>query len=150
MDQSLYWHIELYSGEIIKVKPNAAKIKYIQDLIAKQEGAITTPTRSIIVKDIKDFRLSDEHYSNQKLLESSSQAFNEPIITKDDTVQARWIKKSVPRRKWDTHYRFIPAYRLLNEGDSFVSMAFMLPTHQIDHQKHQELSQDEERQLSHG
>lgn len=143
-----YWHIELYSGEIIKVKPNESKVKYIQDLIAKQEGAITTPTRSIVIKDIKDFRLSDEHYSDQKLIEDASKAFNEPVLNKDNSIQGRWIKKSVPRRKWDTHYRFIPAYRLLEEGDSFIQVAFMLPVHEIDHQKHEELSQDEERRLS--
>ena len=105
-----YWYIELYSGEIIKVKPDQEKVVYIQGLISQQEGAITTPTRSIIVKDIKDFRLSDETYSDQKLLEEASQAFKEPVFTNDGAIKASWVKKSVSRRIYEKHYKFISSY----------------------------------------
>lgn len=152
----LYWHIELYSGEIIKVKPDPAKIKHIQNLISKQEGAITTPTRSIIVKDIKDFRVSDEMYTDQKLLEGASQAFKEPILTETPGpngmvyvgVKARYVKKSVPRRKWESYYSKMSSYRLLSENDNYVMMAFVLPVHSIDHTKVQELTPEEELRLS--
>jgi hypothetical protein len=165
-DPQLYWHIELYSGEIIKVKPDPAKIQHIQNLIAKQEGAITTPTRSIIVKDIKDFRESDQMYTDQKLLEGASQAFKEPIyvpgkklsFTKpdgtpgeyqySDAIAARWVKKSVPRRKWEGYYSKIPSYRLLSENDNYVMMTFVVPLHQIDHTQVQELTPAEELSLT--
>lgn len=126
-----YWHIELYSGEIIKVKPDPQKITAIQTLIAKQEGAITTPTRSIVIKAIKDFRLSDEPYTDQKLLEDVAQAFREPLYT-EDAISSRWVKKSVPRRRWDTHYSKIPSYRLLEDNYGTVTIAFILPVHAIN------------------
>lgn len=137
-----YWHIELYGGEIIKIKPENAQV--IQELVAKQQGAITTPTRSIVVKDIKDFRLSDEPYSDQKLIEGVAQAFNEPRINKDGSIQSRWVKKSVPKRMWEKHYKYHEAYRALQEADSFIMIAFLQPVHQIDHARVQELSPIEE------
>lgn len=147
MNQDLYWHIELYSGEIIKVKPDPAKIKYIQEMIAKQEGSITTPTRSIIIKDIRDFRVSDEHFTDQKLLEASAQAFRDPEYT-DVGVKCRMVKKSVSKQKWENYYSRIPSYHLLGDSESFVMVAFTLPTYLIDHQRVQELTQDEERSLA--
>lgn len=154
-DPNLYWHIELYSGEIIKVKPDPAKIQHIQNLIAKQEGAITTPTRSIIVKDIKDFRVSDEMYTDQKLLEGAAQAFKEPVyVTYKENgieytaVKARYVKRSVPRRKWESYYSKISSYKLLSENDSYVMMTFVVPVHSIDHTKVQELTPEEELRMS--
>lgn len=147
MNQDLYWHIELYSGEIIKVKPDPAKIKFIQEMIAKQEGSITTPTRSIIIKDIRDFRVSDERYANQKLMEASAPAFREPEYTKNG-IKCRLVKKSVSKQKWENYYSRIPSYHLLGDSESFVMIAFTLPTYLIDHQRVQELTQDEERSLS--
>lgn len=146
MQDQLYWHIELYSGEIIKVKPSPEKIKYIQDMIAKQEGAVTTPTRSIIIKDIRDFRASDEIYTDQKLLEGAAQAFKEPQET-EYGIKSRWVKRSVPQRKWETYFKYIPSYKLLNNDGSFIEMAFKLPIHLID-SRVQELTQDEEFRLA--
>lgn len=143
-----YWHIELYSGEIIKVKPDDEKIKYIQSLIAKQEGAITTPTRSIVVKDIKDFRLSDEVVLDQKLLEDYHQAFNIAQLNEDGEVIARWVKKVVPTRKWYSYYRQHSAYHILEEGSDHVLIYFKLPVHQVDHQLVQDLNSEELRKVS--
>lgn len=148
MDQALYWHIELYSGEIIRVRPNVDNVREIQEMIAKQEGSITTPTRSIIVKDIRDFRLSDEMYTDKKLLEDGKRAFGEPTFTKDGAMVCRVVKRSVPRRKWESHYSKIPSYSLLSENDSFVTIAFTVAIHEIDYSRVQNLTEDEERQLS--
>lgn len=146
MEQEFYWHIELYSGEIIKVKPDVAPS--VQNMIKKQAGSITTPTRSIIIKDIKDFRLSDEIYTTQKLLaDESAAAFNEPVYTKENGIKACWVKKSVPRRKWDNHYRFIPAYNMLSESEAFIVVAFKLPVHQVDPHRVQKLGRFEASQL---
>lgn len=141
-----FWHLELYSGEIIKVRPDAQKITYIQNLIARQEGAITTPTRSIVVKDIKDFRLSDEVYSDQKLIENAAQLFNEPILTPEGGIESTWVKKSVPRRRWDTFYRFNPSYKILRDEESTMVIAFVIPTHQKDLNT-QNLTYQEEQQI---
>lgn len=140
MELPTYWHIELYSGEIIKVSPDVEKIARIQKLIASQTGAITTPTRSIIVKDIKDFRLSDEPYTDQKLLEDGAQAFKQALFDDTGSVVSRWVKKSVPRRRYETFYRFNSAYKVLIQDERFVVVAFRLPVHQIDNAIVQELN----------
>lgn len=143
-----YWHLETWDKEIIKVKPDPKTVKYIQELMNKGEGSIMTPTRSIAVKSIKDFRLSDEPYTDQKLLEEASQAFNEPVLNQSGNVESRFVKKSVPRRRWDNHYRFISAYRLLSQNEASIMIAFRLPVHQIDHARVQELSQSDEQYLA--
>lgn len=151
-----YWHIELYSGEIIKVKPDAEVIAHIQKKMEQQQGAINTPTRSIVVKDIRDFRLSDEPYSDQKLLEGAAQAFNEAIDStiigengkQYKAIKARLVKKSVPRRRWETYYKFIPSYKLLSEVDNYVLMAFVVPVHLINLMRVQYLTANEEMYLS--
>lgn len=137
-----YWHIELYSGEIIKVKPNADNIKFIQEKLAKQEGAITTATRSIVVKDIKDFRLSEEPFIEQKLLEDAAHAFNEPIIT-ERGIKSEWVRKTVPRRRWEAHYAHIPSYKFHSESDNSVTMVFKLPVHLIDRDRVQIVNSQE-------
>lgn len=148
MELPTYWHIELYSGELIKVSPNPEKIKRIQKLIASQTGAITTPDRSIVVKDIKDFRKSDIVYVSQKLLESGAAVFGEALFNEQGEIRGRYVKKSVPLRRWDSHYRHISAYRLLAQSENSATMAFMLPAHQINHHIVQELTPEEERLLA--
>lgn len=128
-----YWHIELYSGEIIRVKPDM--VKFVQNKINQGDGSIPTPTRSIIVKDIRDFRMSDELYTDQKFIEGAATAFNEPQLNEEGAVLCRWVKKSVPRRQWDNYYKNIPSYKLLASDDSYVTIGFKLPLHQLDYQK---------------
>jgi hypothetical protein len=163
-DPQFYWHLILKDdfgkdGEIIKVKPDPENVKRIQDMIAKNEGAITTPTRSIPINRVKEFRLSDERYSDQKLLEGTAQAFGEPIYTETVVerngekytyhgVAAKWVKKSVPRRRWDTYYRFMSGHKKLEDNDSYVTMAFVLPVHSIDYAEVQDVTGEEYLKLS--
>lgn len=139
MEQQFYWHLLLWDGEIIKVKPqNAANIQHKID----NKIDVKTPNRTIIYKNIKDFVESGEFYSDQKQLSSSEQlqdeaarAFGEPIFTKDGSIKAAWVKKSVPRREWTKHYMHIPSYKMLNDNDNHVEIAFVLAVHDIDPHK---------------
>lgn len=153
-ENQYYWEIILYSGETIEVKPNPKNIGEIQRKLADQHGSITTPTRSIIVKDIKDFRITSKRYTDQKLVEGQAQAFNEPVYTerviggiKYEGIAAKYVKKSVPRRRWDTHYRFMNNYKL-EDNDSFVTFAFIMPVHNIDYSQMEDLTPDEELRVS--
>lgn len=143
MEQQFYWHLLLWDGEIIKVKPqNAANIQHKID----NKIDVKTPNRTIIYKNIKDFVESGEFYSDQKQLSSSEQlqdeaarAFGEPIYTEHKAngityrgVKAAWVKKSVPRREWTKHYMHIPSYKMLNDNDNHVEIAFVLATCDID------------------
>lgn len=140
-----YWHLINYENEHIPVKPE--NVELVQKKLATGEGFIRTPTRSIAVRSIKDFVESDEPYTDQKLLEGASQAFNDPLITKDG-IKARIVKKSVPARKWNSYYSHIPSYHFLSTNDTYVMMYFTLPVHLIDHEQVEELTEQEEINLS--
>lgn len=142
---SFYWNLVMWDGETVKVQPKNAKL--IQDKIATGEGAITTPTRSIPIKNIKDFVETSERYIDQKLIEAGAKAFNYPII-ENDSVMIQWVKKSMPRREYNKHYAYIPAYRKISEQDNYVIIAWKQPVHQINSQTMSELSEDDERNLA--
>jgi len=136
-----YWNIIKWDKEVVKIKP-----EYVDIIKAKLEsggGFIETPGATISVKDIKEFSESSEPYTDQKLIEDASRAFNEPVINEDGSVQARWVKKSVSRRQYEKFYQYSPGYRKIGEADSHVMVAWKQPTHQIDHQTMQELTPDE-------
>lgn len=132
-----YWHITLWDKEVIPVKPE--NVGFVKDKLEKGEGHIITGTRTIAVKDIKSFEETDIPYGSKALesgsiVEDAARAFNEPIIGSDGAVAARAVKKYVQRRKWDSHYSNIPAYKLLAEDDGKVLMGFWLPVDQINPQ----------------
>lgn len=143
-----YWHLELWDKEIIKIAPKGDNVINIQNELKKPQGTIVMPDRVINIKNIKEFRLSDEHYTDQKLLEETSLVFNDPQLNKDGSVKSRYVKKGVPRRKWDTFYRYNSAYKMLGEDGNYVMIAFIVPVHQIDHSKVQELTPNDLMSLS--
>lgn len=132
-----YWEMELTTGEVIYVQPDA-----VRDVNHKMASKmpIPTPTRTIPFSLIRDFRVSDRIYSTQKALEEgAAEAFNEPILYTVDSgygyteevIAAKWVKKQVTTRKWDTAYSSSNAYRKLAEDSAYVTIAFRLPTHLI-------------------
>lgn len=141
-----YWHIELWDGTIIKVRPIESTIKAIQAQMSKGDGSIVTETQTIVVKNIKDFRLSDEFYQDQKLLEDSRQAFgikSQQKLTPDGDMIATWVKKGVPHRKYESFYRHNYAYRFIGEDSVLVYIGFRVPVHLIDYDKVQDMTDDE-------
>lgn len=140
-----YWIIELWDGEQIKVKPENAPL--VQKKIATGEGSINTPDRTIIIKNIKDFRETTERYTDQKLIEAGAQAFNEPVI-ENDSVMCRMVKKSVTRREYTKHYAHLSAYRKIGEQDNYIVIMWLQPIHLIDYELVEEITQDDERRLA--
>lgn len=132
MDKQAWWEIEKWDGEIIPVKPQNANT--VKAHLAKGEGFINTATRSLAVKDIKDFRETSRPYSDQKLLESGVQAFGLPQLNEDGSIKAKWVKKTVNRREYSKVYSG-PGYRVLSEADNYIWIAFRLPIHAIDYDK---------------
>lgn len=140
-----YWFLILKDGEQIRVKPdNVERVK-----TSMADGSvIDTPTRMIPINEIRSFFESDVVYTgDQKLLEDVARAFNTPMST-DNGIQVEWVKKKVPTRKWNSHYSSIPAYRHLAEDSSYVTMAFRLPTHQIDYALVEACTVDELKKLA--
>lgn len=136
LEQEFFWHLILWDGEVVKIKPdNAANVQHKID----NKLDVKMLTRTIIYKNVKDFVQSGEVYIDQKLLASSEQlqddaarAFGLPEITESGGVKARWVKKTIPRREWTKYYAAIPSYKLLNDNDSYVDIAFVLATCDID------------------
>jgi hypothetical protein len=134
--QEFYWDLILWDGEIIKIQPdNVANVQHKID----NKLDVKMLSRTVIYKNIKDFVQSGEVYVDRKLLASSDQlqdeaarAFGEPIITESGGVKAKWVKRTIPRREWTKYYSGIPSYKLLNDNDNYVDIAFVLPVHQID------------------
>lgn len=132
MEQQFYWHLTLWDGEIVQVKPQ--NVENIKERIKNQRDVVT-PNRVIAYKNIKDFVESGEMYTDRKLLEDGIRAFGQPEFNADGSVIAKWVKKTIPRREWTKHYMHIPAYKMLNDKDSHIEIAFRLATCDIDPQK---------------
>lgn len=141
----LYWHIIKWDGEIIKVKPSAAPV--VQKLLEKGDGFIKTATRSIAVKDIKDFVQSGERYTDQKLIEGAASAFSEPVFTEDGAIKCKWVKKTIPRREWEKTYA-ANGYKLLENLDSYTVVAMAIPIHLINYQRVEDCTELEIMQLT--
>lgn len=133
-----YWFIKKWDGSEIRVTPRDDNIQIIKNLLSKGEGHIVTRTHTLAVKDVKEFYESDKpvvdetHVLGSGLDEEAARAFNEPILTASGDVVSRYVKKRVPRRKYDSHYAHHFAYVFLSEDDTGVTVGFALPTHLID------------------
>ncbi len=144
-----YWVIETWEGEKTKVRPDAQNIAMIQKKMNSGEGVIITPTQTISVKSIKSFSISDEPFTDQKLVEGAAVAFNEPQLTEDGSVLCAWVKKAIPKRRFESYHRYSPAYKVVEEGENFVIVGWRQPIHQIDRAQTQEMSQAEIVRMTH-
>lgn len=93
---------------------------------------IHTTTGSIPANQIKEFEITDKLFNPQPLIEDVARVFNEPVLTEDGSVVARWVKRPVTRQKWEKYYSISQGYRYLDDQNGMVMMAFSLPVHQID------------------
>lgn len=126
-----YWHLVLYDGEVVPVKPE--NVSYVQKCITRKEH-INTPTRTVMIGNIKDFVPTDIPVIETKLIEATegaARAFGEPMLNEDQSIICRAVKKSVPQRKWDTYYSVNPGYVRLAESGDGVTIGFVLPVHLI-------------------
>jgi hypothetical protein len=143
--KDFYWSLILYDGEEIKVRPE--NVTFIQDKLATFEGFIKTPSRSIAVKSVKDFVETSERFIDQKLLEDGARAFGYPVI-ENDSVMCRWVKKPVTKREYNKYYAVMPAYWRLEEKDNYMVISWKQPLHLINPERMEELSPDDELNLS--
>lgn len=123
-----YWELILFDGTTTLIPPAAS------DLIKKRwdDGQpIHLSTGSVPANQIKSFKPTDKPFTQTKLIEDVSQAFNEPLLNNDGSIVFRWVKKAVTREKYNKHYSNVPSYRFLND-DGMVTIAFRLPVHMIE------------------
>lgn len=133
-----YWQLIKWDGETIKVRP--ASVQAVQQQLDRGEGFIKGTTRTIAVKDIKEFLESDERYIDQKLIGEAARAFNEPVTFERDNgkgitetvVKAKWVKKPVPRKQWERFYS-LNGYKRISETDNHILAAFRVAIHNINY-----------------
>lgn len=126
-----YWHLILFDGEKVPVKPD--NVAYVQKKLASKEP-ITTPTRTIMASNVRDFLPTDIPVQKRLAIEGAAHAFNEPEYNPDGSVVSKAVKKAVPRRKYETYYAHNPAYKMLAENETGVVIGFMLPVHLVDYE----------------
>lgn len=128
-----YWLIETWSGEIIQIGPKSSLL--IKQRIIECRD-IDLGNRIIAYKNIKDFRESDKVWIDKKQLDTSQAAvdslsiFNIPEYDNNGSIICKWVRKAVPRREWEAYYAPLN-YRLINQSDGQMLIAFKLPTNMI-------------------
>ena len=137
-----YWLITLWDGTTIKVKPdNVDSVRQ-----HRENGKdIVTPTRNIVMKDIKSFEQSDIPYVEKALssgLEEASRAFKEPVES-EDGVLFRPVKKRVTTKSWEQRYSHVPGYVNLGEEDNMVKVGVWVASHLIDYSKVEDCTEQE-------
>lgn len=124
-----YWILETWEKEIIYIGPKGAE-QVKQRFLEGRD--VDLGNRIIIYKNIKDFRESDRVWSDRKELStgSSEDIHALPSYTKDGSIVCQWVSKVVPRREWNTYYA-PTGYKMLNQTEGQVLIAFRLPIHMI-------------------
>ena len=131
------WELILWDKSTIQVRP--ANVEVIKQKIASGDGHIITKTRTINVKDIKEFRVTDKIHRDQLQIDSgleegAAKAFKEPLYNSEGDVRARYVKKYVPRNSYDSFYSKAPSYFRVSDESDGVWVGFTLPIHLITDQ----------------
>jgi hypothetical protein len=140
-----YWTLKLKDETEIRIPPHQVEVVKKQ---IRSRGTISTKLREILFSEVESFQASEERYSpNQSMINAVSQAFNEPIYTEDGSIEAHWVKKPVPRQKWDKFYA-PSGYKMLEESGASIMIAFVVPTHLIDTSRVQYCTKEELEKLN--
>ena len=131
------WELILWDKSTIQVRPS--NVEVIKQKIASGDGHIITKTRTINVKDIKEFRVTDKIHRDQLQIDSgleegAAKAFKEPLYNSEGDVRARYVKKYVPRNSYDSFYSKAPSYFRVSDESDGVWVGFTLPIHLITDQ----------------
>lgn len=148
-----YWELILKDGDIIEVSPPAVPV--IQKRISNKDP-VNLRTRVIPFSEIKEFRLTSKPFGQQPLLEAAAQAFNEPMYFEMETpygyteqvMEAKWVKKRVTQQEYTTYYGKSPGYQKVGDDNGLVWVGFRLPVHDIDVNRVDYCSPEEEKRLT--
>lgn len=139
-----YWEIVQFDDTKVDIPPQA--VETVKRRLDNKEP-INLKTMSIPANQVKAFRQTGKRYSEQPLIEDVARAFNEPLLTEDGSVVAKWVKKPITAHDRAKAYNN-PAYKTLTSDGNMVMVAFRLPAHLIDPRELTECTEDEIRQLN--
>lgn len=142
---SYYWTLTLKDGTTLAIPPSAVSV--VKRKLEAREPVNTT-NQVILYSEIKGFEKSSRRYTAVPLLEEVAQAFREPMVTDDNAIKARWVKKEVTTSEYEKYYSKNGAYRKLGGDSGLVMIAFVVPTHLIDTNRMDYVTKEEERKLA--
>lgn len=142
-DNNYYWRLELRDGRIIDIPP-----RYVETVKRKMDSRqpIHTSDGSIPFAQVVSFNRSSKEFTDRTLMEGVAQAFNEPLVTDDNSVKAKWAKKRMTRSEYEKQAKGT-TYRRIGEEENFIIVAFVIPTHRFDKSYMMECTDDEIRLL---
>jgi hypothetical protein len=139
-----YWNLELDDGRVIPIPPKGVD-KVRRWFNAKEPIALRD--ESIPFAQVTGFSKSSRRFTDVKLIEDTARAFNEPVVTEEGAVKARWVKKHVTRKEYDKYYAKSIMYKYLTDTEGMVAVAILLPVHMIDPQVHENCTPEEAKKL---
>lgn len=140
---NFYWELVQFDGTTLDVPPD------LVDTVKKrmeQKLIINTTSMSIPSNQIKYFRKTSKPFHAQPVIEAVAQAFKEPLLNEDGSIQAKWVKKLITQREYAKLGS--QGYKRLPDEEGMVVVAFRQPIHQIDVEKTSEITEDEIRQAT--
>src|SRR5690242_4882930 len=126
------WELLLKDGRVIDIPPTAVETVKRR---WEEHKPINLKSESIPWNDIAKFAKTGKTWGQQLLADGAAQAFKEPVLHEDGSIEFRWVRKDVSGHQWATHFSKIPSYRMLKNEDGLITMAFKLPVHLIDQSK---------------
>lgn len=139
-----YWNLILKDGRVLPIPPRGVPV--VQRKINAKEP-IHTKSEMIPFSEVKGFEQTSRRHTDVKLLEDTARAFNEPVVTDQGEVKARWVKKHVSQAEYDKYYAKSIMYRKIADTEGMVAVAMLLPVHKIDFQVHEYCTPEEEKKL---
>lgn len=143
-ENDYYWNLVLRDGRTVVIPPKSVSLVK-QRMDSRQP--IHTTNGSIPFAQIESFDRSSRRLTDVKLVEGVAQAFNEPLVTEDGEVKARWVKKEVSRTEYDKRMSKSTFYHFLGEEGGMVTVGFLLPVHRFDKYTMQYCDSNEEQRL---
>lgn len=135
-----FWELGTQDDSTYQIPPEA--VDKVKAWMATKD-AVLLKSAVIPYAQIKYFRPTSRAYSSVPLIEAAAQAFKEPIVRGDSAVDAKWVKKAVTQREYNTYYSKIPSYYKLAEDSVGIWVCFLLATHDINPGLLQECTPDE-------
>lgn len=128
-----YWQITLYDGTTLQVPP--ASVAAVKEKIAKGQP-IVTAHMAFHPNQIRMFAMTDKRYMTSKMLtvggEIGRVRIDEPMVGPNGGVVCEWVKKDIAQTRWNSWFSKSSSYRKLGESGGLVTMAYLIPSHQID------------------
>lgn len=142
-EEDYVWDLHVRDGRVIPFAPNS--VEAVKDKLQNGESVGSIPA-----DDVVRFERTDRRFTDYTLQEETARLLKEPLMSHDNRVKARWVKKEVSQSEYDKYYGKSMAYRYLDNSADGVMIAMTVPAHMVDLERVQYCTPDEEEKLGLG